>query len=884
MCIRQIGHERQLRASARRRLLALGAGEADRPWVTLVFAHLLLDELRRREAMTSYEQAAEAFARTREAEGEVIARQNLASQFRLLGDVEAAARHVARAVVAANESGEPLTIARATVLEAVHAMSTGGDIGRAQQALARADRLTPSTAPIGLRRTILFNLANANLYMGRAEDAIDALDRHRALRAEDHSTQNAATVELNRLVAQTIIEGRQPSANARVRLIADAEAVVQEAGRLRDPLVQAQTQKLLADLVAATEPRRAVRHLERCLELEAPLHLPRVRTPCLWSLAHLASTHDPQRAEQLSQQAFSLIDGSQDGLLLAFAWQARLRLVWRALPTDAAIHESLNAIEAIERLRLAQQDDRGRAAVFSRWVPDYQWLMGRLLQLKPARVPHAFDVGERMRGRMLVEQLAAHGGPKSDRSSVEPVEAHLLRRIADTQRRLVAPALGASERHMLSSQLELLELERAALTRGRPLALPTTTVAWASLDSVQRALGEDEAMMWFSKAPWTDLYGEFGGGSWALTITRRRVSVHRLPLADSFEDQVSALVGLGHDRHVTIQMWTRAARPIARALMDDAAAELPSSIRRLILVPDGSFHRLPIEALPLRSGELIGERFEVSLAPSATVWLRSRRSPVTQPATSVLLVADPRTPSGSPDGDRRLGPLPEARREADAIARLLGRGASRVVTGSAASEAFVKRAPLSSFSMVHFATHAWVDAVQPERSAVFLTPGGNHEDGWLQPHEIANLDFGGLLVVLSSCDAADGSVVAGEGPLSLARAFFAANASAVLANRWPLRDDDAAHVMVRFYRALAAGSTAGEALRVARREARRAGLPPSAWAGVTLLGDGDRRPLHPGVGRTMLVWGVPDSWTPVAAIGCAIGGALWLRRRRSRSR
>ena len=38
----------------------------------------------------------------------------------------------------------------------------------------------------------------------------------------------------------------------------------------------------------------------------------------------------------------------------------------------------------------------------------------------------------------------------------------------------------------------------------------------------------------------------------------------------------------------------------------------------------------------------------------------------------------------------------------------------------------------------------------------------------------------------------------------------------LVATRWPLRDDDAAFVMERFYRGLAAGHTAGAALRRAR--------------------------------------------------------------------
>src|SRR5262249_56370443 len=120
---------------------------------------------------------------------------------------------------------------------------------------------------------------------------------------------------------------------------------------------------------------------------------------------------------------------------------------------------------------------------------------------------------------------------------------------------------------------------------------------------------------------------------------------------------------------------------------------------------------------------------------------------------------------------------------------------------------------------------AGADSTFPKRSAVFLAPGDDHEDGWLQPDEIAALDFRGRVIVLSACDSADGSLVGGEGPLSLARAFFSGGARAVIATRWPLEDNDAAFVMERWYRALRTGQSAAAALRQARR-ARREPRPP----------------------------------------------------------
>ena len=630
MCLRQLGLERRQLDVARRRLVALGAGDPKHPWPTLVLAHLTLDELRRDSAIDLYERAAEAFAQLREADGEVIARQNLANQFRLRGDVNAAAGHVARAVAAAEASGQPLTIARAAVIDAAHAMATGGDIGRAHRELVRADHLASAGAPIGLRRTILFSLANANIYLGRAEDALEALNRHRALRAEDRSTQNAATVEFNRLVAQIAIAGRRRSDDAiRARLVADAEAVVAEARSLNDPLVEAQTHKVLGDLLGRFDPARAGAHLDRCLELEATLRSPSLRVACLWTRAQLVSARDPQQAERLSQEALALISIDRERLLLAYAWQARLRLVWSTLPVDAAIGESFEALEAIERLRASQNEERGRAALFGNWARDYEWLTGQLLETQPPRVAQAFEVGERLRARVLLERLAQIGVPNAPRPEAAVTDAGVARRIAATQRQLLVSSAGTSERETLLAQLRLLELERDDLSAGRLPALSSSAITFASLDEVQRALDQSEAMFWFSIAPRTDLYGEFGGGSWVLVITRTTATVHPLQTTADLDLQVAALTGLLRGRQTSGEVWTPAARRVGQTLFDGAVAQLPSTVTQLVVVADGAVHRVPIEALPLETGQPLGERFDVSVVPSATVWLRLRASRVT---------------------------------------------------------------------------------------------------------------------------------------------------------------------------------------------------------------------------------------------------------------
>src|SRR5437764_9277099 len=56
------------------------------------------------------------------------------------------------------------------------------------------------------------------------------------------------------------------------------------------------------------------------------------------------------------------------------------------------------------------------------------------------------------------------------------------------------------------------------------------------------------------------------------------------------------------------------------------------------------------------------------------------------------------------------------------------------------------------------------------------------------------------LVVLSSCRAAAGAEGAGEGPMSLSRAFLFAGSRAVLSSVWESDDEATAKLMGQFYR------------------------------------------------------------------------------------
>ncbi|MEP6917390.1 MAG: hypothetical protein ABJC89_17200 [Acidobacteriota bacterium] len=579
MCLYRTGMRVDRLPEARARLEHLGAGQLEHPWPTLVLGYATQEQNERR-ALALYETAANGFARSADAEGEVLARHNLRNIYQRRGEAAAAAQQRTRALAVAEASGQPLTIARAGVLEASHIIQTGGDVGRAYRTLQRARHFAFPRGPIGLRRTILINLANASFYLGRLDDAVDALEQHRLLRQEDGSTVDAATVAFNLLNARLTQSEAHPRPGARQRLAAQASEVLREVEQLQRPALIALTHRVLADLTRTADPAAAAAHLDRCLELETSLGHPELRASCLWTRSLLDAGRDPLRAERASREAIDSLAANPNGPLLVYAWQARLRLVWQTMDRADAVAASWQALDAIERLRSRQQDEGGRAALFSNWTRDYYWLAGRLLLSDTPELPQAFEVGERLRARVLLEHLGRAGLPAPiDRETPDrqAAQQRLQQRIADTQRQLLAPALSDQRRHTLLDQLQLLEIEERESAAGKELGVPPPT-AFASLDSIQRALDESEALLWYSVAPWEDVYGDFGGGAWLVSVTRRSVRVHRLPVSVDLDAQVAALLALLRDRDVPADRWESAADRLGSTLLGPAMSDLPRSL------------------------------------------------------------------------------------------------------------------------------------------------------------------------------------------------------------------------------------------------------------------------------------------------------------------
>jgi tetratricopeptide (TPR) repeat protein len=333
--------------------------------------------------------------------------------------------------------------------------------------------------------------------------------------------------------------------------------------------------------------------------------------------------------------------------------------------------------------------------------------------------------------------------------------------------------------------------------------------------------------------------------STAFIVTRAGVHANVLAPVASLDDDIARFDALLESGEPTGQLG----RTLGTALLDSALASLPGAVTRLIIIPDGRLHHVPFDALVLRDGQPLIARYEVTVAPSAGVAVALRRRAPRDSAgpasASLLAFGDPAF--AGEQRERESAPFRAAFSGQGALPRLAGSGDEAEDVGryaahaevrlrEDASEAFLKRADLSQYDVIHFATHALVDEARMDRTALALAPGDG-EDGFVTPSELAGLRLAARLVVLSACETAGGKLVQGEGVAGLTAPLIAAGARAVVATKWRIGDESAGRMVDDFYSALADGHPVGAALRSAKLAAIRRNAPASEWAAFSVVGD-----------------------------------------------
>jgi len=878
-----------LHDDALHRLEAIGAGRGAAPRAQLYLGIALFKDQRSPRAEGLLRAAADRLQAIGEEVGEVYARTYLELILRLVPRMDEARAELVRAKAAAEHVGDPLLRAYVQVFEGWEAFSEA-DFGRAETLFTGARDVLDRGQNTFNRSLPYEGLAATWVGVFRYGDALRAeVERLRLVALEE----GAPTARLRAAVANRafyLADTGEISYDEVDRLIAEA----MEAARRESSALAMNEARYLHALRLGPTPEGMVEMSENLAEARAMGDQLRMATD-LWQLGKMQFYWDPAEAslaENLVSQGLELAQRHGSLSREAEALHVRAIIRWAQGREDEALADALAALDLGERRRDQQFEESARIGLLAADAEVYYDILNSLLGRPAVDMPLAFAVVERMRARSLLESLRATKVIERPTPQLRDRLAKLRQELAEVQRRLADPGLGQEERR--AAQAKLVELESAERRlrdeMGRSAGRSAAAADPVPLAGVQAALEPDQALLSYAITSTGDLQvGDFipGPRSWLLVVTREAVRALRVPDREALRDQVDlfrSLIDRGDGSNV------EGAVRLHRDLLGEALSQLGPHIQHLIVIPDGPLHLLPFGPLrPVAEGPGLAERYRLSLAPSASLWVRWRSAPPHPHAAPLLAVADPTSGEASPADSRQsatwlrglhLGRLPHARIEAEEAAAALG-GDSRIVIGDQATERFLKTEPLSRYAALHLAAHAVIDDDQPGRSALVLAPGSSDEDGLLQPRDIAALDLDQTLVVLAACRSSTGKMVRGEGPVGLTRAFFQAGARAVVATLWELDDAASSALFAGFYERLATGATVEEALSDAQRMRIRAGAPAAAWAGVVVHGDGGLRitPFPAGRWNRLAVW---LAVVLAGVIGMAVVARGW-RRRRARS-
>ena len=227
----------------------------------------------------------------------------------------------------------------------------------------------------------------------------------------------------------------------------------------------------------------------------------------------------------------------------------------------------------------------------------------------------------------------------------------------------------------------------------------------------------------------------------------------------------------------------------------------------VVIIPPGRLQAVPWGLLPrLRSRA-------VSVAPSATSWLRARRADdeagaagaghaAGPPSGRVVLVRGPDLASGGAEV-----PLLASDYGADVSD---GRCEALTVLGGGTATARRVLDAIDGAGLAHIAAHGTFRADSPLFSALRL------DDGPLTVYDLERLRRGPRRLILSSCDSGIAAPAGADEVLGLASSLLPLGTAGIVASVVPVNDVAVLPLMTALHRELRGGSALPQALRSAR--------------------------------------------------------------------
>ena len=274
-----------------------------------------------------------------------------------------------------------------------------------------------------------------------------------------------------------------------------------------------------------------------------------------------------------------------------------------------------------------------------------------------------------------------------------------------------------------------------------------------------------------------------------ITVRGRRVRLHTVGSIPEREVQMNRFMlrrlAHGPPRPGDELVLNHRGARLESSLLGDAVAELGDG--PVVVIPPGRLRAVPWTLMPSLRDRV------VTVAPSASTWLRARRMAPPSPRHVALVVGPGLSTKGA-----EVAPLRSCYPEAV----LLGQGsatADKVLTA------------LDGAWLAHIAAHGTFRADNPMFSSILL------DDGPLIVHDFERLGRAPYRLVLAGCDSGVAAPVGADELLGLVSSLVPLGASGIVASIVPVNDLAAVPLMLALHDALQRGATPPEALLAARQ-------------------------------------------------------------------
>jgi CHAT domain-containing protein/Tfp pilus assembly protein PilF len=452
------------------------------------------------------------------------------------------------------------------------------------------------------------------------------------------------------------------------------------------------------------------------------------------------------------------------------------------------------------------------------------------LLIKTGRTAEALEYIEETRQRELTNLYRKAGSRPANPAEANAYERlqSLAARVRSLDQELMAAADPARNRE-LQEKLSALQAEQDSFTQNLlhdyPRVAEIAGLKPTSLASIQASL--PDGVLVLEPFSLTDQVVIFA-------FDKKQLLMRAIPLKPEELDRTAGQLraAFSRSRSTNPEQMKKLGRQIYEWLIGPFESELAQA-DHLIVITSGKLRYLPIQALWSGERYLI-ERIPISYVATAASLIFYTESGSNSNRTGALAI-------GNPLAADRLLALPYAEEETREIGKLFSPRAT-IRIGVDATKANLRTDAVRA-DLIHFATHAMLDAQQPERSYILMA-GENDEERRLNYGEIPELEpqlHGASLVTLSACETALGRETEGLEISGLSEQFRQAGVRSVIASLWKVSDLSTKALMTEFYSQVKAGRSRANALREAQlkliRSSRADFNDPFFWAPFILIGD-----------------------------------------------